>query len=232
MSGAVSTTAPAPKPPTATELVKAEAEVDAACMQSPALRFAAMLADIEASFEEVTALEACGTENTRAIDAESKISDAARKCFLDEVSPETIGHALQAIVDAELESERIRRLYEALRSRAEKREARLRRVLWPIVEQWCVEHPPAKGSTWKFPTTLAKIVAKSHSGKLEVAHLGKAVEAIKAALGQNAYDVLSVSTSILVGAAKDALTAAGVDPSTLQGVKWIPPGKRMEVHGG
>lgn len=235
----ISTTAPPPKPPTEVELVKAGAEVDAARLQAPALRFAAMLLDIEAAWEENLAsseappADALATEACRTVALEQGIAAAVRECFPDELDASAVGHLLQAVLDQQDEAERVRRLYEALRERADRRAAQVEKGLLPLVLAWCESRPPTKGSSWKFPTTAASIVSKNYKdGKLEIAHPGKALESIKKALGSAAYDVLRVETTVLVGAAREALVAAKVDPATLQGVRWTPPGPRKEIRRG
>lgn len=233
----ISTLAPPPKPPTEAEVIKAGAEVDAARMASPKLRFEAMLADLEAAIEERVAehagspTEATQREATEAALDEQCVLEAAEKCFLEHESAEMIGHALQAVVDAEDEEARVRRLAAAMIARAERRASRVSRALLPIVHSWCDQHPPSKGKTWRFgASTECKIVSKKHDGKLEVVNPDRAAESVRAALGAAAYDVLRVSTTVLVGEARKALAAAKVDPATLAGCRWIAPGERKETH--
>lgn len=242
MSATETNTAPAPPPKTEAEVRRAEAEVAAAAAMAPRLRFLAELADVEAQAEEELACAAeAGPEVGPASDrdlaagpaVEERIRAAARHAFGDAWTPDMVGHALQAVVDAEDEADRLDRLYEAIRDRARRREARVRAALWPLILAWCEAHPPAKGKTWKFPTTQSAVVKKNYKdGKLEVAHRGRLAEALKKILGSAYWDVVRVEEEVLVGAAREQLLARGVDPATVNGARWTPPGDRVEVRRG
>lgn len=247
MSGAVEAGAPATtvavKAPSKAEEARAAGELAAAAHDARRLRFLAEVADLEADLEaaveeraraveagEATAVAGLAAAHLGEGDVAARIAEAARRGFVEHLDAYAVGAALQAVLDADSEAARIKRLYEALYARAERRAERLRKALEPIVFDWCDAHTPAKGATWKFTSTEAKVVSKAHDGKLEVTHAEKAVESLQQALGVDAYEALRVKTEVAVGKAKDLLVVKGLDPSKLAGFAWTPPGKRKEIH--
>jgi hypothetical protein len=224
--------------PTATEQKKAAAEVEVARLDADAAKWRATLADFlaecEARFLEGADVPvgAVASEAAREEEMVKKLASLALGTLLDRLSPWAIGVAVQTIVDAEAEQARVTALATAMRERAEKRCARVRNALWPLVEAWAEANRPAKGKTIRFESTEARVQFRAHDGSLSVLHRGKAVQALKAALGVDAWQCIRVEEEVSLRSAREVIEAKGVDPARLEGFKWCPAGERVTLIKG
>ena len=221
--------------PTATEQKKAAAEVEVARLDADAARWRAALATFEAECEarflegaEVP-VGAVASEAARAEADVANLATLAKATLLEHLSPYAIGVAVQTIVDAEAEEARVAALACAMRERAEKRAARVRSALWPLVEAWAEANRPAKGKTLRFDSTEARVQFRAHDGSLSVLHRGKAVAALKAALGVDAWGAIRVEEEVQLRSAREIIEAKGVDPTRLDGFAWRPAGERLSL---
>lgn len=232
------------KAPTATEQAKAAAQVEAARIDCARRKWLEAVTRFEAEEDcaiastEAPPVVAVAQEGARWEGAEATLATLARATLFEKMDAYAVGAALQHIIDDEDEAERIRRLYEAMRERAERRAKRSERVLMPIIEEWCRSNPPPPtkagkpGSTWRFPSTGAKLVHKDADGKIEVVNERKAVEAIQRVLGLDAFQALTVETSVKTGEARKMLEERGINPATLAGINFRPAGKVFQIHRG
>ena len=223
--------------PSATEQKKAAAEVEVARLDAEAAKWRAALAAFEAECEarfleqagarDDSPVGAVATEVARADDDVANLATLCRSTLLERLTPYAIGVAVQSIVDSEAECARITTLAAAMRERAEKRRDRVRSALWPLVEAWAEANRPAKGKTIRLPSTDAKIQFRANDGVLAVLHRGKAVAALKSALGVDAWAAIRVEEEVSLRSAREILESRGVDPATLDGFRWQPAGERL-----
>lgn len=228
--------------PSKTEAANADAMVEASVIEVHRTNLRreldSLFADEDADLDEAlrdgdAPVDALATVNARRSKADEAFVARVRAFLAD---PAAVGYALEEIVQAENEEERVARLYRAMAKRAADRAARTRALLWPFVEMYARVHPPKKRTkSWEFPTTEARVTLRKHDARLEVVDEVAAEAALRDALGTAAAldaGALRVRTEVVPGAARKALEAAGQDPSTLAGTRYEPAGERLTLYRG
>lgn len=147
---------------------------------------------------------------------------------------EDVGDALEAIVAAEEEEEREKRLYEARVALAASHSRRTYAILMPLILAWCERNRPAKGVTWKFPTTLHRIQDKQTQARLEVQDHDAAIDSLREVFGYDGAEELTrvkieASASKTLEKIRDLGEAGAAITAKLRGFRFTPQGKKMTI---
>jgi len=222
--------------PTESEVARAECGIAAAREARTTRKWDDLLERPFKAEEEVAegSDDSAPVRHVRAVAGGQSVVQTLSLLFFEHVpTPTEAAWALDQIIKAEDEAEKVKRRAEAQIERAERRARWIREMLWPALVRYTETAPRSTKKGWKFPDTDARLTMRDSPGRVTVKDRGEALKWAKSQIGMDQAierEIIRVREELSEAKLRDWIEESVDRKGYVLGIEYEPAGERLTLY--